>query len=131
MHGVVHHIEMYVDNLQETKNFWSWLLLDYLGYKVSQEWNHGISYKLGDTYLVFVQTKDPHKKIKYHRCKSGLNHLAFHVKSKEFVDKMTKKLEEKGINILYRDRHPYAGGKDYYAVYFEDNNRMKVELVAD
>jgi catechol 2,3-dioxygenase-like lactoylglutathione lyase family enzyme len=59
-----------------------------------------------------------------------LNHLAFHAKSKEQVDSITKELEEKGISILYKDRHPYAGGKDYYAVFFEDPDRIKVELVA-
>ncbi len=26
--------------------------------------------------------------------------------------------------------HPYAGGDDHYAVYFEDPERIKVELVA-
>ncbi|MCF7624758.1 hypothetical protein L3139_24030 [[Brevibacterium] frigoritolerans] len=33
-------------------------------------------------------------------------------------------------SILYADKHPFAGGKDHYAVYFEDPDRMKVELVA-
>jgi hypothetical protein len=26
--------------------------------------------------------------------------------------------------------HPYAGGTDHYAVYFEDPDRIKVEVVA-
>ncbi|MFW5781866.1 MAG: hypothetical protein ACOCWO_01085 [Candidatus Muiribacteriaceae bacterium] len=29
-----------------------------------------------------------------------------------------------------RKRYPYAGGKGYYALYFEDPMRMKVEVVA-
>ena len=40
------------------------------------------------------------------------------------------KLNAKGVTILYTDRHPYAGGQDYYAVFFEDPDRIKVELVA-
>jgi catechol 2,3-dioxygenase-like lactoylglutathione lyase family enzyme len=43
---------------------------------------------------------------------------------------MTVKLKEKGINILYTEKHPFAGGDNYYAVYFEDPDRIKVELVA-
>lgn len=43
---------------------------------------------------------------------------------------MTQKLRDKGVNILYTDTHPFAGGKEHYAVYFEDPDRMKVELVA-
>lgn len=56
--------------------------------------------------------------------------LAFHARSKEQVDEITEKLQEKGINILYLDRHPYAGGEGHYAVYFEDPDRIKIELVA-
>jgi hypothetical protein len=34
------------------------------------------------------------------------------------------------VKILYEDRHPYAGGPDHYAVFFEDPMRMKAEVVA-
>lgn len=43
---------------------------------------------------------------------------------------MTNKLKEKKIKILYSDKHPFAGGSNHYAVYFEDPDRVKVELVA-
>ncbi len=44
---------------------------------------------------------------------------------------MTYKLMKKGVPILYRDQHPFAGGQDHYAGYFEDPDRIKVEFVAD
>jgi catechol 2,3-dioxygenase-like lactoylglutathione lyase family enzyme len=68
--------------------------------------------------------------IPYHRSRVGLNHLAFHAESKEQVDWMTDQLKEKGIPILYQDRNPFAGGDSHYAVFFEDPDRIKVELVA-
>lgn len=43
---------------------------------------------------------------------------------------MTERLKEKKINLLYQERHPFAGGDSHYAVYFEDPDRIKVELVA-
>jgi catechol 2,3-dioxygenase-like lactoylglutathione lyase family enzyme len=43
---------------------------------------------------------------------------------------MTLQLKEKGVNILYPDKHPFAGGGSHYAVFFEDPDRIKVELVA-
>jgi len=106
-------------------------ILDKLGYHVFQKWEYGISYGLGDTYIVFVQVEDKYLDIPYNRCRAGMNHLAFHGGSREFVDQMTLELRLKGINILYSDKHPYAGGTDYYAVYFEDPDRMKVEITAD
>ncbi|MBO8177026.1 MAG: VOC family protein [Bacillus sp. (in: Bacteria)] len=126
---MLHHIEIYVSNLSETIKFWNWLLTE-LGYEQYQKWESGISWKYRNTYIVFVQVEERFLDIPYHRCRVGLNHLAFYAKSKKQVDEITEKLQEKGINILYLDKHPYAGGENHYAVYFEDPDRIKVELVA-
>ncbi len=130
MKGIVSHIELYVQNLDVSTAFWGWLLKD-LGYKEYHSWQMGVSYKLGETYIVLVQVEERYKDIPYHRCGAGLNHLAFNGESRAFVDEMTTKLREKGVKLLYEDRHPYAAGEDYYAVFFEDPDRMKVEIVAD
>ncbi|WP_152658601.1 VOC family protein [Oceanobacillus sp. CFH 90083] len=128
-HGLIHHIELYVSDLNKTIHFWDWFLKE-LGYTYFQKWEGGQSWKLEDTYLVFVQAEERFLDIPYHRCRVGLNHLAFHAGSREFVDEMTKKLQQKGITILYQHLHPFAGGDNHYAVYFEDPDRVKVELVA-
>ncbi|MEH7224648.1 VOC family protein [Bacillus sp. JJ1566] len=126
---LLHHVEVYVSNLEKSIAFWGWFLME-LGYKKYQEWDSGVSWKYGETYLVFVQVEERFKDVPYHRCRVGLNHLAFHAQSREHVDEMTKMLKEKGTPILYADKTPFAGGEDYYAVYFEDPDRIKVELVA-
>ncbi|MGG3621999.1 VOC family protein [Bacillus gobiensis] len=126
---MLHHIEIYVSDLEKSIDFWSWLLDD-LDYSLFQKWDEGASWKYRDTYLVFVQAKEKYQDVPYHRCRVGLNHLAFHARSFEHVDQMTAKLKEKGIPILYEDKQPYAGGPQHYAVYFEDPDRIKVELVA-
>lgn len=127
--GQIHHIEIYVSDLKRTVSFWEWFLKD-LGYEVYQQWESGISFKLDDAYLVFVQTEEKYLDVPYHRCRVGLNHMAFHASSREEVDEMTDKLKAKGMSILYPDRHPYAGGENYYAVFFEDPDRIKVEFAA-
>lgn len=127
MKGQLHHIEIYVKSLEKSYEFWSWLLSE-MGYELYQSWNSGFSYVLGQTYLVFVQTEDKHLDIPFHRCKAGLNHLAFHGENKQFVDDITTKLKERGIPILYEEKHPHAGGNDNYGVYFEDPDRLKVEI---
>lgn len=131
MNGIIHHIEIYVSDLKRTILFWEWLLTKKFTYEIYQQWDSGISFKLGETYIVFVQTEKEYLSNPYNRKNTGLNHLAFHCSSKEFVDTLTKELKEKNINILYSDRHPYAGGENYYAVFFEDPDRIKVEVVAD
>lgn len=129
LRGLLHHIEIYVADLEKAKNFWSWLL-EYLGYSVYQQWNSGISWKLNDTYLVFVQVESQFLQNVYHRKNAGLNHIAFHVDSSREIDYLHGELIKRGVTILYEDKYPYAGGENYYAVYFEDQQRMKVEVVA-
>lgn len=127
--GTLHHVELYVSDLPRSKEFWGWFL-GLLGYTVYQEWSEGVSFRLGATYIVFVQTDPRHLDVPYHRCRTGLNHLAFHAASRGEVDEITGLLRERGTTILYADRHPHAGGSDYYALFFEDPDRIKVELVA-
>jgi len=127
--GLLHHIELYVSDLKRSTDFWGWYLEE-LGYHSFQKWENGQSWKLGETYIVFVQVEESFLDIPYHRCRVGLNHLAFHANSRQHVDDIAGKLESKGIPILYTKNHPFAGGVDHYAVYFEDPDRIKVELVA-
>ncbi|WP_213016855.1 VOC family protein [Desemzia sp. RIT 804] len=105
-------------------------LLEELGYQSFQSWELGQSWKLGQPYIVFVQADEKFLDVPYHRCRVRLNHLAFHAESREQVDNMTKKLKRRGINILYSNKHPFAGREEHYAVYCEDPDRIKVELVA-
>jgi len=126
---MLHHLEIYVSNLNKTIEFWDWFLSE-LGYKPYQKWESGISWEYEETYIVFVQAKERYMDVPYHRSRVGLNHLAFHAQSKEQVNQITAQLKEKGITILYQDKHPFAGGDSHYAVYFEDPDRIKVELVA-
>ena len=90
----------------------------------------GTSWKCADTYLVFVQVEQRHLAVPYHRGCVGLNHIAFHATSRQQVDSLATQLKQRGVTLLYHERYPYAGGKGHYAVYFEDPDKIKVELVA-
>jgi catechol 2,3-dioxygenase-like lactoylglutathione lyase family enzyme len=125
--GQLHHVEIYVSDLSRSETFWGWFL-ESLGYRLFQSWPKGRSYILGDTYLVFVQTEERYLDVEYHRCRTGLNHLAFHARSREHVEEIKRTLEQRGIAILYPEKFPFAGGN--YGVFFEDPDRIKVELVA-
>jgi catechol 2,3-dioxygenase-like lactoylglutathione lyase family enzyme len=129
MTGQLHHVELYVSDLARSTAFWGWFL-ERLGYRPFQKWPQGRSWKLGDTYLVLVQADAQHLQPAYHRKRVGLNHLAFHAADRTQVDELTQELRARGVPILYADRHPYAGGPDHYAVFCEDPDRIKVELVA-
>ncbi|EIL7052618.1 VOC family protein [Listeria monocytogenes] len=127
---MLHHVEIYVADLEESRMFWSGLLEE-LSYELYQTWKEGFSYKFADTYLVFVQTEEPFIAEGYHRKRIGLNHLAFHSGTKERVDDFRAKLKAKGTKLLYEERYPFAGGENHYAVFFEDPNGIKVEICTE
>lgn len=128
MNGVLHHVEINVSDLPRSKAFYDWLL-PMLGYEAYQQWKQGFSYRLGETYLVFVQTEPDFMDRSYHRKATGLNHLAFHAEA-DLIQKISQELSLKGISILYPDRHPYAAGQEALALFFEDPDRLKIELAA-
>ena len=125
----LHHVEIYVSNLEQTRQFYAWFL-GILGYQEFQSWDQGFSFLQGSTYIVFVQTAAKYQDQNYHRCGTGLNHLAFWADSIEQVDQVKELLRDRGVKILYEDRHPAATETDHYAVFFEDPDRIKLELVA-
>ncbi|UPV77156.1 VOC family protein (plasmid) [Halorussus limi] len=123
--GHLHHIELCTSDLEASVDFWAWLL-DELGYELKNEWDDGRSWIKGPTYVVLKQaTNSDHP---FDRQASGLNHLAFHAGSREQVDELTEGIREREDSaVLYDDQHPYAGG--YYALYCEDPEGIKVEVV--
>lgn len=122
MKGTLSHIELNVNNLARSKQFWGWFLIE-LGYKKHQEWDNGASYRLEETYIVLVQVEDKYKNPEYHRKRVGLNHLAFHAGSKKSLEDIRKKLIKKEITFLYDEKKIAPN-----TLYFEDPDRIKVEL---
>lgn len=127
--GNLHHIELWVPDLPRARTEWGWLLGE-LGYQQFQDWEHGRSWQLGDSYLVIEQS--PALTAGEHdRLRPGLNHLAFHAGSRASVDALTAGGPAHGWTLLFPDRHPHAGGPGHYAAYLTSTDGFEVELVAD
>jgi catechol 2,3-dioxygenase-like lactoylglutathione lyase family enzyme len=124
-----HHVEINVSHLKTTKDFWGWLMPE-LGFSLYQEWDQGVSFKNGSSYLVFTQTEEKYRDGVFHRKRTGLNHLAFWAKSRAHIEEIRVQLKERNTFLLYEDRYPYAGGEGHYALFFEDPDRIKIEIAA-
>ncbi|NUT38202.1 MAG: glyoxalase [Hamadaea sp.] len=126
--GTLHHVELWVPDLDRAISSWGWLLTR-LGYEPFQEWPAGRSWRLGPTYVVMEQS--PGLSAGDHdRLRPGLNHLAFHVAGRDLVDALVEESAAHGWSLLFADRHPYAGGPDHYAAYLENTDGFEAELVA-
>ncbi|TFD49900.1 glyoxalase [Cryobacterium sp. Hh7] len=123
----VHHIEIWVADLDSARRSWGWLLVK-LGWSVDQEWDGGMSWRCGDAYLVI--TRPPALSGDAHdRRLPGINHVALHGGSAADVDRIVGEAIDHGWSSLYADRYPHAGGPDHYAAYLENEAGFKVEVV--
>jgi catechol 2,3-dioxygenase-like lactoylglutathione lyase family enzyme len=123
--GQLHHVELYASDIEASVAFWGWLLGE-LGYELKNDWDGGRSWIHGSTYIVLVDTTEQNHP--FDRQAAGLNHLAFHARSREQVDELTNGVRQRDDStVLYEDQHPYAGG--YYALYCESPEGIKVEIV--
>ena len=127
---MLHHIELYVSDLEESIMFWT-PFMKLLGYK-PERWSEGINYfpQEDEPYICLLEVSKEHLSAVYHRKRIGLNHLAFKAKSQQHVDEVRAWVKESGHTLLYDDRYPYATAPNYYAVFCEDPDRMKLEVVA-
>lgn len=127
-HGALHHVELWVPDLVRATSEWGPLMCG-LGYAEYQRWEHGISWRLGTTYLVLEQSPALAGE-RHDRMLPGLNHLAFHVRDAASVDDLVEVCLAAGWTLLFPDRHPHAGGPDQYAGYLANSDGYEVELVA-
>ena len=76
------------------------------------------------------QCEDRFARHRYHRKHAGVNHVAFHADSRDLVDQFYREyLKPNRIPVLYGGPKAYPEySKGYYAVYFEDPDRIKLEL---
>jgi catechol 2,3-dioxygenase-like lactoylglutathione lyase family enzyme len=126
----VHHFQINVSDIRRSAKFYS-DVLGKLGFPKVFEDTSMVEWKKDGTRIILVQCPKRFVANGYHRKHIGLNHIAFRAPTRATVDEFYRDylLPEK-IPVLYggaKEWPDYDPG--YYAVYFEDPDRLKLELV--
>jgi catechol 2,3-dioxygenase-like lactoylglutathione lyase family enzyme len=126
----VHHFQIQVSNIRKSAVFYG-ELLSRLGFTRVFEMDGMIEWQREGTRIIVAQCPKRFLGDGYHRKRVGLNHIAFRAPSRAAVDELYRDyLLPKKIPILYggaKEWKDYDPG--YYAVFFEDPDRMKLKLV--
>lgn len=130
MKGNLNHVNINVSDFGKSLSFYK-DLLGYLDYKIVVEGDDYAGFSDGTTSIWIHGMEEKYKTNKFHRKNIGINHLAFQVPSKEDVDRFSKEfLNQRKLNVLYNTPKLFPEySKNYYAVFFEDPDRIKLEIV--
>jgi catechol 2,3-dioxygenase-like lactoylglutathione lyase family enzyme len=130
--GGFHHIDLNVSDLGAAKPVYG-LVLEYLGYKMVKDDERGCEWDLEcDHGRVSLGLRPARSKDRSHvhlRYAPGLHHMAWHAASREQVDALHRQLIAAGVPILDAPAHYPEYSPTYYAVFFEDPDGMKLEVL--
>ena len=129
MKASVYHVQLNVADAGASMPFYR-DLLGFLEYRVMVGTDDLLGMSNGTTDVWIVQTPAARAVNGFHRKDPGLNHIAFRVGRREDVETFARDfLGSRGLVPLYggpRDYPEYRPG--YYAVFFEDPDRLKLEV---
>jgi len=125
----LYHVQVNVSKPARSFPFYR-TLLTYLEFRRVHEDAQSLGFSDGTVDVWLLEAEEQHAGFGFHRKRTGLNHLAFRVDSRGAVERFAREfLEPRGLRPLYgtpREFPEYAPG--YYAVFFEDPDRLKLEV---
>jgi len=127
--AALYHVQLNVSRGERSFPFYR-ALLTYLEFRRVHEDARSLGFSDGTVDVWLIEAEERHAGFGFHRKRTGLNHLAFRVDSQGAVQRFTREfLEPRRLATLYdtpREFPEYAPG--YYAVFFEDPDRLKLEV---
>jgi len=124
---VLHHLTLWVPNLERATGPWAWLLGE-LGFQAApSDRPRVLLFRKGGFALVLEQSADMVPGMLHSRLRPGLNHLAFALPDGCDPDSLVAGAEANGWTRIDAGAHPIAGGAP--VVFLEDRDGFEVELV--
>lgn len=126
----LYHVQINVGSAETALPFYR-DLFRYLEWRSIHDEDGVAAFSDGSVNIWLIATEARFTGRGFHRKGTGLNHLAFRVDGREDVDRFRDRfMAPRSLSPLYgtpREFPEYAPG--YYAVFFEDPDRIKLEVV--
>ena len=132
-----HHATITVKNVDKSEMFYD-VLMSALGFDLTKKYKGYLEY--ADMYVIEYISDDfdfgicsPKAEFANDTINSrkpgALQHMAFNADSRKAVDAVFEKLKPLHINILHNEPRVYTKlGPEYYAVFFEDPDGIRLEV---
>jgi glyoxylase I family protein len=127
----VHHVDLVVSSIERSLPFYRELLAP-LGFgrtgEVEGERGETIWYLAGPGSSIGLREAQSDRETPHDRYEVGLHHVAFEAQSRGAVDERAVWLRNRGAEIESEPQE-YGYLPGYYAVFFYDPDRIKLEIV--
>jgi DivIVA domain-containing protein len=127
--ALIHHVELWVRDFESAVASFGWLFKN-IGWRIGRAWDSGCAWTSPGGPYIIIESGPDLVWMPYERRGPGLNHLAFEVSERSLVDRIASDGPSHGWQLMFADRHPYAGGPDHYAAYLENAEGFEVEIIA-
>lgn len=130
--GSVNHLRLTVGDMAVSRGFYD-RLARHLGYSLVEAGADRVAWAgmtaSGSLQWLIISAAAPERRSRRHdRAAPGLHHIAWNASSRSAVDALYRDLVSAGATILDPPAE-YAYEPGYYAVFFEDPDGIKLELV--
>jgi len=119
----IDHLVLSVGDFDKSKAFYG-KVLGFLGFKVLDEYSTMMGWSNGRTRLWISQADAEGRRHKHRKGDVGFHHYAFQLRSRADVDALQDFLKQEGFPIDDPAGEHYD---DYYAVFFNDPDGMRLE----
>lgn len=129
MRTSLYHVQLNVGQDARSLAFYRELFV-YFEYRTLDVAPEVVGFTNGTTDFWILPTPQARRARPFHRKDTGLNHLAFGVRRRSDVDAFAREfLASRAIPVLYGTPRPFPEYRPgYYAVFFEDPDRLKLEV---
>lgn len=131
MSDFFHHLDLTVSDPVKARPLYE-LFLTHCGFSLKSAGDDWAGFGLGDRRypcITLLKASGPNAQRAHDRYSPGLHHLALRATSRADVDALFEKLKHFGADILDPPRAYPDYGEGYYAVFFADEDGMKLEYV--
>jgi catechol 2,3-dioxygenase-like lactoylglutathione lyase family enzyme len=127
----LHHVELWVSDLERAAAEWEWLLgeVGWIADEPAAGPSYGRAWSHPDGTYLYVESGPDVIDAPHDRMRPGVNHVAISVESREQLDRIRSASTEHDWHELYADRYPHAGGEQHVALYLENSEGFEVEIV--
>ncbi len=120
----IDHLVLSVGDFERSKAFYA-KLLKFLGLKLKYDYADMAGWSNGKTLFWIAAADEQGRKRKYRKGDIGFHHYAFELASRRDVDALGAFLDANAMTVVDPPGEYY--GRNYYAVYFNDPDGMKLE----